>query len=599
MRDFLLVFKTLYRNANVRKVDASGKRKISQKIVMFIVCVPLILIFCVMLGMLVYVNVTTIAQLSQIITAIVVIGQLAALFFGLYGVINTLYSGDDRALLNSLPLKPSAVFMAKFALSYVRLLKITSLIILPFGLTASITYAALGREMFYAFFALIFVLAAIAPILPLAIITLFSLPISYIGSYLKGHAVLKSVLSIIIYVAIFGGYMFAMFAFNSSSTGNAEAESGSDASFSGAFNGLAALGKAVYPSRVAVECSLGINGWVNFGITAGITVGLIALTTLLAALFYKRISQRSLEAGADKSRRTEMSFKQSGLISALVKRDFMSIIRTPQMAMSSFANLLAAPLFIVIMYFAVIKNMAAEPSSDGVNMSLLSEMLGISLAFFFTSIYLGTANMLAAQAFSREGKAYCLNRTLPIPETQQVRAKLALAISACSVAVIIEFVLVMALYKTSFVNALMFMICSEMCAVGGIGLSVYADARYGNANWTTRQELQQSAGGMHRLLITLACMVVPIIALIVGCVLGGVGLAVGLSSTLIYVIFWCICGVLSAAFMAIGLCVALKLAAKYLANFGERKYIARKNSLFGRGSGGSGGFLPPRGGLMR
>ena len=511
------------------------------------------------------------------------------MLFGADGVINTLYSGDDRALLNSLPLKPVSVFMAKFALSYIQLLKISSLFILPLGLTSAITFAALGREMFYAFFALVFLVVLIAPILPLAIITVFSLPVRYIGSYLKGHTVLKSVLSILIYVALFATYIVVVYVLN----GTAGAENGEEVAFADAFNGLATFGKVVYPSKVAVECALGINGGVNFGISAAITVGLIAVTTLLSALFYRRIAQRSLEAGGDKSRHGEISYKQSGLIPALIKRDFMSIIRNPQMAMPCFSNLLLAPVFIVIMYFSAVKGMS---SSEDAGLKIMAETLGLSLAFMFSSIYLGGANMLAVQAFSREGKAYYLNRSLPIPATLTVRAKLIFALIASTLVNVIDFIVVLALYGTHFVNALMFLICSEMCIVGGIGLNIYADARYGNANWTTRQELQQSSGGLNRFLIALACITVPIVGLIVGVVLGGIGIGIGLSETLIFLIFWVVCAVLSAAFMGIGLHCTLAFAAKHLENFGERKYTVRKRSL---SNGGSGGYIPPRGGLMK
>ncbi len=595
MKDFLLVFKILYKNANVRKVDASGKRKVSQKLVLLLVSIPLILIFCVMVGMLVYANVKNISDLSLLITAVVGIGQIAALLFGLYGVISTLYSGDDRALLNSLPLSPIAVFMAKFTLSYIQLLKISTMIILPLALTSAVTYAALGREMFYAFFALVFIVTLIAPILPLAIITLFSLPVSYIGSYLKGHTVLKSILSILIYVALFSAYIVVVFVINGSAQAGSGEEADEAAAFVSMFKGLAMFGKVFYPSKVAVDCALGINGWVNFGISAAITVGLIVVTMLLSALFFRRIAQRSLEAGGDKSRHGEISYKQNGLIHALIKRDFMSIIRNPQMAMSCFSNLLIAPLFIVIMYFSAVKSIAGEPSSGDMDMAVLSQMIGMSLAFMFSSIYLGGANMLSIQAFSREGKAFYLNRSLPIPATLAVRAKLIFALIASTLVNVVDFIVVLALYGTHFVNALMFLICSEMCVVGGIGLNIYADARFGNANWTTRQELQQTSGGLDRFFIALACMIVPIIGMIVGIVLGGMGYGAGLSATLTYVIFWTVCTVPSAVFMGIGLHLVLDRAAEHLENFGERKYTVRKR-LFAKNRSG---YIPPRGGLMK
>ncbi len=589
MRDFLLVFKILYKNANVKKVDASGKRKISQKIILFIVALPLLLIFGAIVGMTVWADVLNLKDLSALITAIVAMGQIFTLMFGLHNVISILYSGDDRALMNSLPIRPTSVFMAKFALSYVQLFKISSIIIIPLSLTAAITYAACGRAMFYAFFALFFVVALIAPLLPLAVITLFSLPISYIGSYLKGHSVLKSILSILIYVALFAAYIAVVFLINSSTETLDGGESASGVvSLGSSLSGIAAFGRAFYPTKVSVECALGINGWVNFGISAAITIGIIALTTLLAALFFKRITQRSLESAGDRSKSSaQVSFRQSGHIPALIKRDFMSLIRNSQMALSNFANMLLSPVFIVLIYFFTIKNMQSSAEAAEIS-AQVAGVIGMSLAFLFSSIYLGGANMLAMLAFSREGKAYYLNRSLPISAGTQVKAKLLLALAASGIINLIDFILVVALYGAGIVNGLMFFICSDMCIVGGVGLNVYADARFGNADWSTRQELQQSAGGINRLIVALASVAVPVVGMILGVILAGV--ARGLSMTMIYLIFWAVCAALSAAFMGLGLALSLKYAAKYLENFGERKRTVRSTR---------GGFRPPRGGLLR
>lgn len=578
MREFAILFKTLYKNANTRQVKADGSRRLSRNVLTLIVMIPIAAVFCFTFGMLTVVQVKDIESLSVVIAGIVGIGQIAALIFGLYGVINTLYSGSDRALLNSLPIRPATVFMAKFALAYLEILKISSLIIIPLSLTSAIAYAACGREMFYAFFVLIFLVALIAPLLPLALITLFSLPISYIGSFLKGHTALKSALYCAIYALVFAGYIALIVVMNASPSGEEEEAVGLLA-------GFATFGNVMYPSKVAVLCALGIDGGVNFGITLGITVGLIGLTVCLAALFFKRISRRSLESNDGKARKNA-SFKQNRLVLSLMKKDFLSIVRDPKIAMSSFGNMIVSPLFTVLMYFMTTAQMNGADAPEA-RASALVTMLSLSTALMFSSLYLGVANTLAILAFTREGKAYYVNKSFPIPAKAQITAKLLLAIAAGAIINVVNFVVLLALFGEHILNALAFYICATMCVVGGSSLNIYADVRYGNANWTTRQDLQQVSGGLNRFCVALLCCIAPIIILIAGVAIGVAFPMIGASQIVAYAAFWSVAVLVSAAYMTAGLVVVLKHAAKYVENFGERAFISRKRMR-------SPTLLPPR-----
>ena len=57
-----------------------------------------------------------------------------------------------------------------------------------------------------AFFALVPFIAAVAPILPLAIATLLSLPAMWVASFLKKKALFSTVALIILYMALFAAY---------------------------------------------------------------------------------------------------------------------------------------------------------------------------------------------------------------------------------------------------------------------------------------------------------------------------------------------------------------------------------------------------------
>ena len=108
---------------------------------------------------------------------------------------------------------------AKLLLVYISALKIAAVLLLPSMLTVSVTYSAFGNPMFYGFFPLILLIIAAAPLLPLFIVVLFSLPVMWIGSRLKGRATVKTVFSLLFYIVLMAAYMVLVFFINTEGFG--------------------------------------------------------------------------------------------------------------------------------------------------------------------------------------------------------------------------------------------------------------------------------------------------------------------------------------------------------------------------------------------
>ena len=151
MKDFLLVFRVLYRNRSaVAKESNGGKRKLTSQTVMMLSLLPMVAVICVMLGF-VAAELTTRYSAMTLLNAILSAVQLFILFMTLPTVLGTLYSSEDAAFLAALPLRPVSVFFAKLLVVYITTLKIAAVLLIPSVLTVSVTYSAFGNPMFYGF----------------------------------------------------------------------------------------------------------------------------------------------------------------------------------------------------------------------------------------------------------------------------------------------------------------------------------------------------------------------------------------------------------------------------------------------------------------
>lgn len=111
MKDFLTVFRVLYRNRYaVEKEVNTGKRKLPQSMVMILSMLPLVVLICVMLGF-AAAQLTTRYSAMTLLNAILSAVQLFILFMMMPSVLGTLYSAEDGAFLSSLPVSPTAVFL--------------------------------------------------------------------------------------------------------------------------------------------------------------------------------------------------------------------------------------------------------------------------------------------------------------------------------------------------------------------------------------------------------------------------------------------------------------------------------------------------------
>ena len=572
MSKTLLLFKTLYRNATApTNAEKGGKKRISKNLAALLSMIPLVLMIAAMTAFLAS-SLKSIADLSALLTSVLFATQMLVLFLSMASMFSTLYDAKDTPFLQALPIKPTSVFFAKFALVYVNSLKLASIVFLPVAYAVTITFNAVNHTMFYGAYPLLAIVALCAPVLPLFVAVLFSMPVAWLGSYFKGKPTLKSVITILFYMILMAAYMVVVYYMNTTGFG----QEGDVAISQSTLASLYGVARAVYPDKVLVDFCYGINVGKNFGISAACVIGMIVVMLFLAVAFYRRINIRKSETAA-RTPTEKTTFKQDKIVVSLVKKDFKSIIRNSSLAMTSFANTIMTPIFIVVMYF--ITGFKAE---NGETMSsLMQEMMGIGFVVMYSMIFLAGANLIAALAYTREGKTFFAMKSLPIKPIDSIKSKVLLATIVPAVIMIPIMLIALLLYGIDIVSTLFIGVDTMLMVVGINCLNVLFDMKKGNQHWEDVSELRNASRGNYYQILSAFMAIIPaVILFVLGIALSSFG--AGLGEVVVKAIFWAVATVMSAVIFIVGLCVIKRKGEEYYAMIGLNKPEMRSREKFNR-----------------
>lgn len=561
MNKTLLLFKTLYRNSHVGAEKSDGKRKLTSSVRAILSILPLIVIVGAFMSYLAS-TLGDIKQLATFVNSIAFAVQVLLLFLCASNIITVLYEGKDTPFLQTLPIKSSGIFLAKFAIVYIDALSVSSVAFLPIVYAVTITFNIVRGSMFYGAYVLLLLDALLLPVLPLFLVTLFSLPIAYIGSFFKGKSEIKSVFTIIFYVLLMCAYLVLVYFMNTSGYG----QTGEDAISQSTLSSLAVLSDVVYPDKVMIFFTYGIDAWKNFGITCAITFAMVAVSILLAMLFYKRINVKKSENFDKQSSGREATLKQNSVVISLAKKDFKTICRNSTLAMTCFANLIIAPLFIVLMYFITI--FKVESGTDGEMSSVMSEMMGIGFVIMYSMIFLAGANILGAQAYTREGKAFFATKSLPIKPIESIKSKLLLATIVPAVIMIPIAIVSLALYKIDVVSTLFIVIDTMLMVVGINAFNILFDMKKGNQHWDNVSELRNASKGNFYQVVSAFMAVIPaVILFVLGMLLSSFAEEIGIVA--MKAIYWAVATLFAIIVCLIGVLLLKKYGLKYYELIGQ------------------------------
>ena len=156
---------------------------------------------------------------DEVIYVFLTAAQLIVFFFGILTVTSNLYFSKDNAILAPMPFRKSVVFSAKFTVAYFGELFISALFVIPTTVTVGIVADLSGFAFPWYYYPLCAIAALVAPIVPLAIISLISVPLMRLAAIFKRHKVGQALAMTVLYGVFIALYFAMIIGLNSTEPG--------------------------------------------------------------------------------------------------------------------------------------------------------------------------------------------------------------------------------------------------------------------------------------------------------------------------------------------------------------------------------------------
>lgn len=439
MKKIMSLTKVMLKNTNTGLESGKKKKKKWQKYLTYLGFTVLFIVLSVSIYFLSKEILLSLKNegLETLALQLVMIGLSAYLLLG--GIITVpvvFYFSKDVENLLALPLKPFEILSAKTITTYFNLLISTSFIILPFGVAYQLVIQP--SLIFGLFYLLAFL---ILPILPLIIsITLVVLLFTFIPK--------ANNKDLFTYISSF--LMIGIIILINLNTGNA-----------GSAVEQIILEKTELINmipKLIPSITLLIQAVSNYDVLALVAAALVsmglayAILRLMGGFYFKGVV--GAQVSSSKKKKRKQINKSQSQVMAILKTDFINILRTPSLAINYFLPFVIMPLFIFLpLIFGV----------DASDFEMLKEVLmfvrqvitsldGLVLVpilifgSFIITYILSSLSTITSTSISREGETMQVYKSMPVDLMTVVNAKLILgmivsAIFPSIIAVIIALLL--------------------------------------------------------------------------------------------------------------------------------------------------------------
>ena len=534
MNNYLTIVKALFKN----KLRFDDSKKKSKKI-------AFLLLIGIMYAIVMAMFISIIVSLSDLFLYVPFMAQMfyffvlmtaaiIVLFFGIVHLVAVLYLSKDTDFYSMLPVKPATVFTAKLTYVYLSETAIVAAIALPlliaFGIVA---------KMWVWFYVISIATLLIVPVLPLVVAAIVAVPVMLIASRLKN----RNVISLIFYLVLFGG-VFALYIYfiYTSSSGAVTPEEMSEM-----LNALQAVFNVLYPYQVlsAAACGLPMYG-LNLGastvvgivIFLAISAALLAIIWILAKFMYARSVKANNQTDSSKVKKGE--FRTTSGTRALIKREYISSLRTTQIAFQCYAVMLL-PVIMAVIFGFMSRN--AYSVDAGMDASFYTGFFRLITYCVMCAVFATLGNG-ASTTFSREGEAMVSLKVLPVNIKTIFKAKV-VAWLFLAVPIAIVTVLVFSLMNFAWQDMLLALFSLVPIVIAFVIFGALWDLSSPKLKWT--DPMQAVKHNMHVLGGQILAMASGLVIIIIMMVL----VSCGVELSVIYAVCWSLLYAVLAVFVVV------------------------------------------------
>lgn len=483
-------------NVNLKKKKyGDGKRKSTNlkrnKIVSFLLIAFIMLMVGGSFALVIYpfvaasLDAGTLNELGSLLSLIVTV--LILVFSGAL-VFTTFFTSNDNHVWLPLPLKANDIYLARLISCLLNIYLILGILIIP-TLVVYIIAASLPIQNIIG---LILYLISV-PLLPVALIFIIAIGISYIINIQKHRNVFNSIVMILNFVVIIA------LSFSTSFISAGESGEIVDPTLLvQSINSLFVSSKPfefVYFFSAPAFYDRGLISLIFPFIFLLISISGVALSSLIATKSYGRTlyGQSVTKKKTGKKIKDDWAYKEKNTYSMLVKREANMLFRSP-----TFMFQLLFPQIIVLLTLGFVTIVGFVANNDtGSSFDILKGMVNFENGYIFVivltiSAFLNSTNLISSTAFSREGGNAALLKSYPLKVCRLIHAKITLGVifDFLTVAVIL-----LPLGIIAKINLLYIVICLLGVLVLSIlmnYLSILFDTLFPTTNWVKEIEVARN-----------------------------------------------------------------------------------------------------------
>lgn len=451
------------------------------------------------------------ARAFELTTFVYAAMLLINIFVGVKQIYSALVSSNDCDVLIYQPISQQHLFLYKLIKIYIGQIVSTLLVLLPSAIVIDVLSASVGGFWYYltAVFHLL-----LCPLLGCAIAALFTVPFNGIMRFVQRKFVLHLILYVI--VLALGFWLYGMFL--SVLTDLIQTGELLYVLDSSTVNAVAAVAAKFYPVKFFSNMLFGQNVAVSLLSVLGICAVAGVVTYFVIRAMYFKVLQQKLEGDIKIFRKKKSVAKIHSPLAALVKKEFLIILRTPTYAFAYFATTFTLP-FMVYVCANLMRSMVATLP----NVALIN--CDFEIAIFVIAMFSVLTNTFCTSNISRDGKMFSMLKTMPVDGHLVVKAKL-LFCSVVSVAsVLVSCIVLLCVSYLNWWQALVIFAVASLLDIAEIAFATKRDLAKPHLPQNDRDEVTEDNNNVSA---------VTLLGLVCAVLLGGGALAMSLILSLLY-----------------------------------------------------------------
>lgn len=400
---------------------------------------------------------------------------LVFIFSGVSALNHTLFENSDLNILITMPFSSTDIFLSKLTTVYLKQLVFAIACVFSVNFTFFVTTGTLNVYNGL----MTVVVAVLLPVIPLAVAAIIALPYHYLKTLVSSNYVLLFAVMTIIMALFCWGYSFVFdVAQNLLASGKITKLFDENV-----MKGIISFTKYNYPANLFAYLMLGREIGKNIGILAGILVGAGAICFFLVRALFIGVTHSDFSVRIPHSHKKNLHFSNNTRFGALMRKEFLLVMRTPGYAYMYFTTAAIMP----IMAYCSAK------ITIGVFSNLVGNVdVGFELCTFIAILYSTLTNTFCSTNISRDGYMSLTQKTLPYSPAKILGSKMAFCSIVAIASTLITCIVMAATRLESVQEAVVTLFATSMIAFAQIVFATKLDLAHPHFAKTDDGEIKEA-----------------------------------------------------------------------------------------------------------